>query len=180
MRSSSPGIGSPGAAIERRTRESVDRDEVCMLKTWIIIGAAMIFLELFLPGMVLGFLGSSALVVAACIWLGWIEGWVSALTTWFILSLFLMLTLRGLVQRFAGGESEQESTDEEADAYGTLVDVVETITPTKQGRIHYRDASWQATCHDHTIAAGGKATLAYRDNLVWIVEAAIPDEYEPT
>ena len=44
-----------------------------MLTAWIVAGATMILLELFLPGMVLGFLGSSALIVAALIWLGWID-----------------------------------------------------------------------------------------------------------
>ena len=151
-----------------------------MLKTWIVAGAVMILLELFLPGMVLGFLGSSALLVAACIWLGWLEGWVSALTTWFILSLFLLLTLRGFFQRFVGGESEQQFTDEDQEAYGKIVDVVETITPDRQGRIYYRGTTWQAICYDHTIETGRKAMLVYRDNLVWVVEAAGPDGYETT
>jgi membrane protein implicated in regulation of membrane protease activity len=151
-----------------------------MLTAWIVAGIVMIVLELFLPGMVLGFLGSSALLIALCIGLGWVDTWVSALTAWFILSLVLMVTLRGFFQRLVGGQSEQQSTDEEADAYGTIVDVVETITPQTQGRIHYRDASWQAICYEHTIEAGGKAMLAYRDNLVWVVEAAGDDEAAAT
>lgn len=151
-----------------------------MLKTWIIAGGVLILLELFLPGMVLGFLGSSALIVAVVIWLGWLDTWVAALTAWFILSLILLLTLRGVFQRLVGGESETQSTDEEEAAYGTIVDVVETITPEKQGVIHYRDAPWEAACYDHTIEAGGKAMLAYRENLVWVVEAVRPDEIEPT
>ena len=106
-----------------------------MLTAWIVAGAVMILLELFLPGMVLGFLGSSALIVAALIWLGWIDGLIPALTTWFILSLVLLLSLRGLFLRFVGGGSERQSTDEEEDAYGTVVDVVERIAPDQAGRI---------------------------------------------
>ena len=150
-----------------------------MLTAWIVAGATMILLELFLPGMVLGFLGSSALIVAALIWLGWIETLISALTTWFILSLVLLLSLRGLFLRFVGGRSERQSTDEEEDAYGTIVDVVERISPEQGGRIHYRDATWQAICHGRAIEAGEKAMLAYRENLVWVVEAAGPDPGDP-
>ncbi len=147
-----------------------------MLTAWIVAGAVMILLELFLPGMVLGFLGSSALIVAALVRLGWTDTWVSALTTWFILSLVLLLSLRGLFLRFVGGRSERQSTDEEEDAYGTMVDVVERIAPDQEGRIHYRDATWQAICYDDAIEAGEKAMLAFRENLVWVVEPARPDE----
>ena len=143
-----------------------------MLTAWIVAGALMILLELFLPGMVLGFLGSSALIVAVLIWLGWIDTLISALTTWFILSLLLLLSLRGLCLRLVGGRSERQSTDEDGDAYGTVVDVVERISPDQAGRIHYRDATWQAICYDRPIEAGEKAILAYRENLVWVVEAA--------
>ena len=150
-----------------------------MLTAWIVAGAFMILLEVFLPGMVLGFLGSGALIVAALIWIGWIDNLVSALTTWFILSLVLLLGLRGLFLRFVGGRSERQSTDEEEDAYGTVVEVVERITPDRAGRIHYRDATWQAVCHDRTIEAGEKAMLAYRENLAWVVEAAGPGADDP-
>ena len=147
-----------------------------MLTTWIIAGVVLILLELILPGMVLGFLGGGALIVAALIWWGWIVTWTSSLTTWFIVCVVLLVTLRGFFQRLVGGESEVQSTDEDVDAYGTIVEVVETITPERQGRIHYRGAPWEAICYDGTIEAGGKATLAFRENLVWVVEAADPQE----
>jgi inner membrane protein len=151
-----------------------------MLTTWIIAGVVLILLELILPGMVLGFLGGGALIVAALIWWGWIDTWTSSLTTWFIVSIVLLVALRGFFQRLVGGESEVQSTDEDVDAYGTIVDVVETITPEKQGRIHYRGAPWGAICYDGTIEAGDKAMLAFRENLVWVVEAADPQEETST
>ena len=150
-----------------------------MLMAWIVAGGVLLLLEVVVPGMVLGFLGSSALLVAALIWLGWLDTWVSALTAWFVISLVLLISLRGLFQRLVGGDSERQSVDEEHDAYGVVVDVVETITPQQQGRIHYRGATWQAACYDHTIEAGSKAMLAYRDNLVWVVEATPADDNDP-
>ncbi len=151
-----------------------------MLTTWIIGGAVLILLELILPGMILGFLGGGALIVAGLIWWGWIDTWTSSFTAWFITCVVLLLTLRGFFQRLVGGESEVQSTDEDVDAYGTIVEVVETITPGKQGRIHYRGAPWGAICYDNTIEVGAKAMLAFRENLVWVVEPAEPQEEKPT
>ena len=143
-----------------------------MLTTWVVAGGVLLVLEAVVPGMVLGFLGAGALLVALFIWLGWIGTWVASLTCWFVLSLVLLVGLRGFFQRFVGGDVDRQSTDEELHAYGAVVEVVETIAPERQGRIRYRGATWQAVCYDHTIAVGDKAMLAYRDNLVWVVEPA--------
>lgn len=142
-----------------------------MLATWIIAGGILVFLEFVVPGMVLGFIGTSALLIALFIWLDWIDTWSGALTCWFVLSIVLLVGLRGFFQRLVGGDSDRQSPDEDLDAYGTIVEVVETITAEKPGRIRYRDATWSAICYDHTIEAGSKAMLAYRDNLVWVVES---------
>ena len=148
-----------------------------MLTTWIVGGGLLVALEVVVPGMVLGFLGASALSIALFIWLGWIDTWISALTGFFILSLVMLVGLRGLFQRYIGGDVERQSPDEELDAFGTIVEVVETIAPDKPGRVRFRGATWEANCYDHTIEAGRKATLVYRDNLVWVVEPSYsPDD----
>ena len=149
-----------------------------MLTTWIIAGCVLLVVELVVPGMVLGFLGASALLVAALVWQGWIDTWVASLTAWFVISLVLLVTLRSLFQRLVGGDVERQTLEDESDAYGEIVEVVETITPEKQGRIRYRGSTWLAMCPDQTIDAGGKAMLAYRDNLVWVVERAEATELE--
>ncbi|MHC4944213.1 MAG: NfeD family protein [Planctomycetota bacterium] len=141
-----------------------------MLITWIITGAVLILAELIVPGLVLVFLGAGAFVVALLVWLGVIETWVIALITWFIASLLLLLVLRTLFQRLMPGEARKQSTDEDLDAYGEEVDVVETITPEKVGRISYRGTTWQAACYEITIEAGSKARIVYRENLIWVVE----------
>lgn len=151
-----------------------------MLSAWIIAGGVLLLVELVVPGMVLGFLGASALLVAVLVWQGWTDTWVASLTAWFVISLVLLVALRGLFQRLVGGEVDRQSMDEESDDYGEIVDVVETITPEKQGRIRYRGSTWQASCPDQTIIAGGTAMIAYRDNLVWVVEPAeATDTEEP-
>ncbi|MDP6698593.1 MAG: NfeD family protein, partial [Candidatus Latescibacteria bacterium] len=113
-----------------------------MLTAWIVGGGLLLALEVVVPGMVLGFLGASALFIALFIWLGWIDSWISALTSFFILSLVMLVGLRGLFQRFIGGDVERQSTDEDLEAFGAIVEVVETIAPQQPGRVRYRDATW--------------------------------------
>ena len=117
-----------------------------MLTTWIIAGVVLLLVELVVPGMVLGFLGASALLVAGLVWMGWTDTWVASLTAWFVISLVLLVTLRGLFQKLVGGEVDRQTLDDESDAYGEIVEVVETITPEKQGRIRYRGSTWLAMC----------------------------------
>ena len=131
-------------------------------------------LELVVPGAVLVFLGAGALLVALLVWLGLIQTWVASTTTWFIASLVFLLVLRSLFQRFISGDTEKQSTDEDLDAYGQVVDVVEAISPGEEGRIRYRGTTWQAVCHDQTLAAGTKAQIICRENLIWTVEPANP------
>ncbi len=145
-----------------------------MLTTWIVAGVVLIVLELIVPGMVLVFLGAGALLVALLVWLGLVQTWVASITTWFIASLVLLLVLRGFLQRFISGDAETQSTDEEFDIYGKVVDVVEAIGPDKEGRIRYRGTTWQAACYDNTLEAGTKAQIVCRENLIWIVEPANP------
>lgn len=145
-----------------------------MLTTWIVAGAVLIVLELIVPGMVLVFLGAGALLVALLVWLGLVQTWVASITTWFIASLVLLLVLRGFFQRFISGDAETQSTDEDFDTYGKVVDVVEAIGPDKEGRIRYRGTTWQAACYDNTLEAGTKAQIVCRENLIWIVEPVNP------
>jgi len=147
-----------------------------MLTVAVIAGLAFMLLELVVPGLVLVFLGAGALLVALLIWLGLLTSWVGALTSWFIASLALLLGLRGLVVRLFPGDEETQSTDEELDAFGELVDVVEAVGPEPGGRIRFRDTTWDALCLEHTIPAGSKARIVLRQDLAWVVDPANPLE----
>jgi membrane protein implicated in regulation of membrane protease activity len=137
---------------------------------WLISGIALIVLELVVPGAILMFLGAGALVVAFLLWIGTLDHWMGAFTTWFLVSLLLIIVFRSMVQRFSGGTSERGSTDEDRDAAGTEVTVIETIRPDNQGRIRYRGTTWPAICHDQVLEADAKAKLVRRENLAWVVE----------
>ena len=143
-----------------------------MITAWIVAGVVLMVLELIVPGMVLVFLGAGALTVALLVWLGLIQSWVVSITTWFILSLVFLLVLRGFFQRLMSGDTEKQSTDEDLDAFGEDVEVVEAIAPDRQGRIRYRGTTWEAACYEGTLEVGSTARIVYREDLVWVVEPA--------
>jgi membrane protein implicated in regulation of membrane protease activity len=137
---------------------------------WLISGIALIVLELVVPGAILMFLGGGALTVAFLLWIGALDHWMGAFTTWFVVSLALIIVFRSMVQRFSGGTSDRESTNEDLDAAGTVVTVTETISPQDQGRIRYRGTTWPAICDDHVLEIDAEAKLVRRENLAWVVE----------
>lgn len=141
-----------------------------MLTYWVAGGLILMLLEFVIPGGVVAFLGLGALAVAGLIYFGQIDHWITAFTAWFITSLLFLLVLRGFFQKLLPGEEELGSTDEDADAAGHLVEVVETISKGQQGRVSYLDSTWPATCHEQTLRAGTKARLVSRENVVWVVE----------
>jgi membrane protein implicated in regulation of membrane protease activity len=141
-----------------------------MLTYWVVGGIVLLVAEIVLPGMVLGFLGAAALMVALLLWLGVIEGLVPALTTWFIGSIVMLVALRGFFQRLMPGDEEVQSTDEDFDAYGTVVEVAETIAKGEEGRIRFRGTTWAATCYEQALEAGSRARLVARHGITWVVE----------
>jgi membrane protein implicated in regulation of membrane protease activity len=138
---------------------------------WIILAAVLIVAELVLPGGIIIFLGIAGLIVAAAVQLGFVASWVNALTLWFVSSLVLVILLRGIAQKMVGGDSSVANTDEEVDALGEVVEVLETIGPGEaKGRVTFRDVSWSAVSDGSEISAGEKAQIVSRDNITLVVE----------
>ncbi len=138
---------------------------------WLVFGIVLTLLELILPGLVVVFLGLGAILVGLAVWFGWIESFMSMFVAWFILSIVLVLGLRQFFARFADGESSVDSLDEDGDAFGETVRVIETIAAGAEGgRIEFRGSSWPAYCADFTIEKGSFAKILVRDNARWIVE----------
>ncbi|MCZ6556587.1 MAG: NfeD family protein, partial [SAR324 cluster bacterium] len=97
--------------------------------TWIWLGAGVLlmFTELLVPGLVVVFLGLGAVLVAFGRWLHLLEGIVPSFTAWFVISLALLIGLRQLLARFLPAETTYQSPDEDINAQGSLVDVVEAV-----------------------------------------------------
>lgn len=138
---------------------------------WAGAGALLMALELVVPGLILVFLGAGALVVAGVRALGWVQGTLPSLTAWFVASSALLLGLRSLLQRLLPGQTERGQTDEDADAFGQVVPVVEAIPGGEaEGRIRFHGTSWPARSAEGPIEAGAAARILYRESNAWVVE----------
>jgi hypothetical protein len=72
--------------------------------------------------------------------------------------------------RYFGGDISMKMTDEDAEAMGQTVKVIEAAGEEKPGRIRFRGAEWDARTTDGRLPKGAEARLLYRDNLTWIIE----------
>jgi hypothetical protein len=97
---------------------------------------------------------------------------MTAAVTWVFLSAGLTIALRPLILRFAQGDTSLAMTNEDAEAMGETVAVVEAVGSDDPGRIRFRGATWEARTLEGTLPEGAEAQLLYRDNLTWVVEPA--------
>ena len=138
---------------------------------WFFVGIGLLATELFIPGLVVCFLGLAAMIVAGFRWAGFFPGLMESFTAWFVTSIVLLVGLRQFVLRWIPSERTFQSTDEDLEAVGTIVDVVQQISSSDQnGRVRFGGTSWPAVTREGVIPAGQKVKLVLRDNLVWIVE----------
>ena len=137
---------------------------------WLIAGGLLMLVELVVPGLVVVFFGLAAVIVGLAAGLGWVDGWAGALALWSVTSTGLVLGVRGGVKRLSPGEEERASTDEELDAFGERVVVVDPIAPEQTGRIRFRGSTWPARTGEERLEPGAHARIVTRENLVWIVE----------
>ncbi len=144
---------------------------------WIIMGLSLIFLEFLVPGLVVIFLGFGALFVALLQWSGILESWTTSLATWFASSFAFLIFLRSIFKKFLPGEVTKDYSDEDDEAFGAIVDVLETVnSDNNEGRIKFSGTTWSAQCIEGNIKAGQKAKIVYRNDLAWVIE---PYEHVP-
>lgn len=137
---------------------------------WFIFGIISILLEFVLPGGIIVFLGMAALVVAALIYFGIITSTIEAILTFFILSILFMVVLRSIFIKYFEGDSYQENTDEDQDALGLEVEVIEVIQPGIEGRISFRGTTWVASSQE-SFQVGDKAVITGRSESKWIIKS---------
>jgi inner membrane protein len=145
---------------------------------WFIAGVVLMVLELIVPGGIVFFLGMGAMFIALLIFTGVIDGWMQALTAWFVVSLLFIFGLRNFAQKIIPAHVERGNTDEDADAYDQTAVVVERIPANGEGRINYKGTTWQAKNYkeDADLEPGTVVRLIFRDNILWLVEAREREE----
>lgn len=149
------------------------------LLTWIftIGGVLLMLIETVVPGGVSFFLGLSGVLVGGLRFLGLLTEPTSAIITWLLISVGLILVMRPVMMKYWGGESSFKLADEDFEAIDEVVDVIEPVNPDdNSGRIRYQGISWQARTLEGELRKGQKARIKFRDNVTWIVEPV--DELE--
>ncbi len=133
--------------------------------------------ELVAPGLVVIFMGMSAVLVAGLQWIGLLETLPASLATWMGLSVVLVAVLRRVITRYIPAEVRRDHADEQLSALGQEVEVISgCASQHHEGRIRFQGTSWPARTIEGDIPAGSRARLLYRDNLSWIVEPIEMDD----
>ena len=138
---------------------------------WIYAGAALMLLELIVPGFILCFFGLSAATVGV---LRFAFGEAFTLTwqlaAFSAFSILYIVLLRRYLQRiFVGGKVETK-TDFDNESVGRVGKLTVAIEPPLTGRVMLGDSEWTAEA-DRPIAAGANVRVVAQQNLTMKVEA---------
>lgn len=137
---------------------------------WICSGVVLVVLEFLIPGAIMIFVGAAAMIVGGLLKFGLLEGAMESFLAVILISLFLLLVLRTFFLRYLEGDTSVQNVNEDRDAFGTIVEVSEDITPYREGRVQFRGAGWQARS-DSELSKGSKAVITGRDGQTWIVKS---------
>ena len=125
---------------------------------WFLLGVAVAFLELYLPGFIVLFFGFGCWVTAAAVAV-WDLSLTAQVGTFITASVLSLLLLRKwLIGVFRGASSDSLDDGLDDFPHGARVTVRQTITPSVHGRIQYRGTTWPAAA-DETIEAGSPAEI---------------------
>lgn len=148
----------------------MDLDPTLLTWAFVVGGGLLMLIEAVVPGGIAFFLGIGGVTVGALRAIGLLVDPLSSVVTWVFLSAGLTIALRPLMLRFVQGDVSLAMTDEDAEAMGETVTVLEPVGPESPGRIRFRGASWDARTLQGRLPEGAEAQLLYRDNLTWVVE----------
>jgi membrane protein implicated in regulation of membrane protease activity len=138
---------------------------------WTILGLFFIFIEFFIPGLVIAFFGIGALVTALTTWIGITPSLSLQLIVFIVSSILSLILLRRLLKRTFLGKEQEETFDRNFNIeIGKIIPVIEFIQPGEVGgKVRYQGANWSATASE-PIAPGESVEIVGIDGLTLIVE----------
>jgi len=141
---------------------------------WFLIGLVLLILEFIMPGLIIGFFGVGAWIVAiVCLLSAYVQASINAQLIIFIIAsvLSLLLLRKWLKGIFIGHvKSKQDMTQDLNEFIGERVVVKEKITPKAGGKVELHGTNWIAKA-DEEIAAGTVVEIIAEDNLTLKVKA---------
>lgn len=137
---------------------------------WIIAGFGMVFLEFFVPGIFIIFLGLGAIFTGVIVLVAPIQMGTQILVWVLSSGLIILVASQFLKNLFPSDESYAESANKD-DYIGKTVLVVKRVEPgSKEGRVQLQGTEWYATSINHTLEIGENAKVYDRENLLLIIE----------
>jgi membrane protein implicated in regulation of membrane protease activity len=135
---------------------------------WFLIGLALLILEFIMPGLIMGFFGAGAWIVAIiCLFSAYVASSINTQLLIFIIAsvLSLLLLRKWLKGMFIGHtKSQQDLTEDLKEFVGERVVVKEKITPKAGGKVELHGTNWTAEA-DEEIAEGTVVEIIGKENL---------------
>jgi membrane protein implicated in regulation of membrane protease activity len=141
-----------------------------LLIYWIIAGLLMLIMELFIPGIVIGFFGAGALLAGL---VGWIFDipWQAEVIIFLVSSLLMLQFMRKYIIKKL---NKKDRSGETEDIIGAEALVVEKITPQIPGKVQFRGSLWKAESKEE-IEPETRVRIIGRRSIVLIVKPIYKD-----
>ncbi len=142
---------------------------------WSLLGLLLIAAEMIIPGFVIFFFGSGAIIT------GFLSALIPGLSAnftlqgiiWIVSSVLTFSFFRKKFARIFRGTilNKEINTD-----LGHTVKVLETITPEKPGRVRFQGTSWKAISYTETFEPGVMVDIVKEENLTFVVSGTILED----
>jgi membrane protein implicated in regulation of membrane protease activity len=137
---------------------------------WLYLGAFLMLMEFFAPGLIIFFFGMSAATVGVIK----LAAGDAFSATWQVVaftafSLFYLLSLRRWLKNIFMGERSESRIDLGGDYIGRTGTVVAAVNPPEAGRVIVGDSEWNAV-GETAIEAGVSVKVVGQQNLTLKVE----------
>lgn len=142
---------------------------------WTLLGLLLIASEMIVPGFVIFFFGTGAVMT------GILSGIIPGLSgnfafqglIWILSSILSFGFFRKKFAKIFKGTILNKEIDSDV---GRAAEVIEAISPEKPGRVRYQGTSWKAISYTESFEPGDKVDIVKEENLTFIVSGAILED----
>ena len=142
---------------------------------WSLLGLLLIAAEMFIPGFVIFFFGSGAIIT------GFLSALIPGLSTnftlqgiiWIVSSILTFSLFRKKFAKIFRGTILNREINIDL---GHSVKVIEAITPEKPGRVRFQGTSWKAISYTESFEPGVMVDIVKEENLTFVVSSSILED----
>lgn len=144
---------------------------------WLLAGIILVFIEFFIPGIIIVFFGAGAITVAFTTWIGLTKGLSGQLLVFTVSSVLYLVFLRRFLKRvFTGKQQADKMEINFVIEIGKVVPVSEYIEPGEVGgKVRYQGTYWAARCKE-ACAPGESVRIIGYENLTLLVDKVKKEE----